>query len=410
MSNALSVSAVTAALRNLLDRALRDEPLGTTVTTRVPDKARDTVSGNQLNVFLYHATLDAAFRNMPVPGPVRDSGTGRPPLPLCLHYLLTAYGADDDDVVGHRVLGGAMSVMHDHTLLSPADIGATLGDEGPVDLQHQREGLRITYQPLSLEEMSKLWTTFQTQYRISAAYEVSVILIDSVLPSRPALPVLRRGPDDAGADVLGGLVPPLPTIESVSVPDPRGAAALGDTVVLAGHHLAGATRVRLAHALLSTPHELPVAAAGTERSVSVILPVADAGALPSGSYTVTLVVPGTDGGPERTSNSAVFALGPRITRITPPSPVPLTTAGAVTLTVTLTPDPRPAQQVRLLLGDHEFVSEPASPAPGRRDFVVRNLDPGAYLARLRIDGFDSRVVEVGSSPLRFDPAVGVVIT
>ena len=40
------------------------------------------------------------------------------------------------------------------------------------DLQDQVERVRITAQPLSLEEMSKLWMTFQTQYRISAAYEV----------------------------------------------------------------------------------------------------------------------------------------------------------------------------------------------------------------------------------------------
>jgi hypothetical protein len=39
--------------------------------------------------------------------------------------------------------------------------------------------VRVTLQPLSLEEMSRLWSTFQTQYRLSVAYEVSVVLIDS---------------------------------------------------------------------------------------------------------------------------------------------------------------------------------------------------------------------------------------
>jgi hypothetical protein len=418
MSNALSVFAVTATLRNLLDRALRDNPSGTSVTTRPPDKARDNVPGNQLNIFLYHVTLAAAFRNMPVPGPVRGD-TGAPPLPLCLHYLLTAYGENDDEgATSHRVLGTAMSTLHDHTLLTAEDMRAALGPGTTVDLQHQREGLRITHQPLSLEETSKLWTTFQTQYRVSAAYEVSVVLIDSARVTRPALPVLRRGTGDTGPDVRGDLVPRLPTVEAVTVPDPRGAAALGDTVVLTGHHLAGATDVRLAHPLLATPHELPVAPGGTDGSVSVVLPAAAAEALPTGAYTVQVVVPDTvDGQPvERTSNTAVLALGPLITRIAPPNPVTRDGAGAVTLTVTTTPDPRPGQRVVLLLGDHEIAPQPPPsplpdppPPPGTLEFVVQGLTAGTYVARVRVDGFDSRVVQLGSRPLRFDPAVEVVV-
>jgi hypothetical protein len=381
------------------------------VTTRPPDKARDTLSGNQLNVFLYHTTLDAAFRNMPVPGPVRDSGAGRPPLPLCLYYLLTAYGEDDDDTVGHRVLGGAMSALHDHPLLTAADIRSSLEVEADFDLQHQREGLRVTLQPLSLEEMSKLWTTFQTNYRISAAYEVSVVLIDSTLAARQALPVLQRGTDDTGADVRGDVVPRLPTVTAVRVPDPTGAAALGDTVVLAGHHLAGATTVRLTHPLLPAPRELNPEPGGTDDALSVVLPLTATATLPSGGYTVAVVVPDTIAGAPvvRTSNSVVLALAPRILTITP-NPAARDVSGAVTLTVTTTPDPRPEQRVRLLLGDVEFAPEPSPPAPGARVFVVRGLTPGTYRARLRVDGFDSRFVEKDSRPPRFDPKFEVVVT
>ncbi len=412
MSNALSVSAVTTTLRNLLERAIRESPPGTVVTTRPPDKARDTITGNQLNLFLYHTTVDAAFRNMPIPGAVRDGGSGRPPLPLCLYYLITAYGENDDDTVGHRVLGGAMSVLHDHPLLSTDDIRSSLDGVADFDLQNQREGLRITHQPLTLEEMSKLWTTFQTQYRISTAYEVSVVLIDSALATRSALPVLRQGPDDTGPEVQGDPISRLPSIEAVTVPDPSGAAALGDTVVLTGHHLTGATSVRLAHPLLPTPHDLPVVAGGTDRSVSVVLPVADAATLPSGAYTMEVVVPDTVAGAPvgRTSNRAVLALGPRITSIAPPNPVPRVAAGTITLTVTATPNLRPGQRVRLLLGDREFAPEPAAPSPDTRVFVAAGLDPGSYLARLRVDGFDSRVATPGSRPLRFDPSLEVVVT
>ncbi len=51
--------------------------------------------------------------------------------------------------------------------------------------------MRITLQPLSVEEISKLWTAFQTQFRTSVSYQVSVVLIESQRPAKTPLPVLR---------------------------------------------------------------------------------------------------------------------------------------------------------------------------------------------------------------------------
>jgi hypothetical protein len=64
-----------------------------------------------------------------------------------------------------------MPILHDHTMLGTEEIKDALIDK---DLYQQIEKVRIVPQPLSLEEMSKLWTIFQAPYRISAAYEVSV--------------------------------------------------------------------------------------------------------------------------------------------------------------------------------------------------------------------------------------------
>ena len=370
MSNALSVSAVTATLRNLLDTATRDSPGGTVVTSRPPDKARGTLAGNQLNLFLYHVTLDAAWRNMPVPGPVRSVADGLPALPLCLYYLITAYGENDEDAQGHKVLGRAMSALHDRPVLAGDEIRAALGAElVDHDLHLQREGLRITYQPLSLEEMSKLWTTFQTQYRVSAAYQVSVVLVDSERVARAVLPVLRQGPADTGPDVTGGLDLPFATLDSVAVPDPTGAAAPGDTIRLTGHRLAapagGTVAVRFTHPLLDPPHELPAAAGATDRALDVVLPgdAAGAAALPSGAYGVQVVL--RDGSGERTSDSRTLALGSKIIDIAPHGPLTPDANGAVRLTVTFTPHARPEQRVRLLVGDRELAPQPPPPPPAQ---------------------------------------------
>ena len=70
MSNALAIHAVTLALRQRLDRELNAEVPGTRVTTCPPDRARD-VTGNQVNLFLYH-TVPSRHGAMPRPVACRD--------------------------------------------------------------------------------------------------------------------------------------------------------------------------------------------------------------------------------------------------------------------------------------------------------------------------------------------------
>src|SRR4029450_10954135 len=177
MSNALAIAATTATLRGLLLRGLGIQD----VTVRSLDKARGTIAADQINLFLYQTLPDSGWRNMDRPPSLNPGNTGHPPLPLTLYYLITAYSDDEDDTASHRLLGQAMSVLHDHPLLRARETkNATSTTHGLADsTQHEQvERVRITLQPLTLEEMSKLWSPFQTQYRLSAAYQVSVILIE----------------------------------------------------------------------------------------------------------------------------------------------------------------------------------------------------------------------------------------
>ena len=93
------------------------------------------------------------------------------------------------------------------------------------DLAEQVELIKITPQPMSTEEASKLWTAFQTNYRPSAAYHVSVVLIEGAATRSP-LPVLTRGKPDpvpsreSGIISQPDLLPPFPTLQKVTPPDP----------------------------------------------------------------------------------------------------------------------------------------------------------------------------------------------
>jgi hypothetical protein len=171
MSDSLAIAAVTSALRQRLQRALDASLPGTRVTIRPPDKARDSQAGNQVNLFLFQTSPNASWRNVATE-PAAPGGLRQPPLALNLLYLLSAHGRDDDDPepYSHRLLGETMRVLHEQPVLDLAELG--LAPAGSV------ERVRVTLQPLSLEEMTKLWTIFQTPYRLSVVYEATVVLID----------------------------------------------------------------------------------------------------------------------------------------------------------------------------------------------------------------------------------------
>ena len=258
MSNALAIAAVTATLDAILGNGVHADPdLNDTALTTLPlDKARGTITTNQLNLFLYQVLPNAAWRNMDVPTLVKPGETAIPPLALNLHYLMTAFGRENDNSqpFDHHLLGRAMSILYDHALLGPDEIKLAFPGS---DLERQVERVRITLQPLSIEEISKLWTGFMTNYRLSVGYEVSVALIDSTQPTRTPLPVLTRGPQDKGPTSQGNLIPPFPTLDSVTPPNQQPSARLGDTITLTGFNLDGTNiGVVFNHALWTAPMEV----------------------------------------------------------------------------------------------------------------------------------------------------------
>lgn len=201
MSNALAVAAVTATLHNLLTRVR--EPLwpddnalsDAQVSLKPPDTARISEDHNQLNLFMYQVQQNGAFRNRDLPPRPPAIETGPPPLALNLFYLLTAYGRQGDELHAHRLLIGAMQLLHDNTLLTAPVIKAAAGmyeSLAEQDLDQQLERVHITPHSLSLEEMSRLWGMFQGKYRTSVAYQVSVVLVHSTLSRTAAKPVETR--------------------------------------------------------------------------------------------------------------------------------------------------------------------------------------------------------------------------
>lgn len=426
MSSSWAIAAVTATLRNLLqgkmpqlDPVLQD----LSVTTRTPDMARKTMTGTSLNVFLFGTAVNAAWRNQdPAPS---QGGPASPPLALNLHYLVTAYGRDDSDqdAVSHRVLGAAMGVLHDHSVLGADELAAALANSG---VGEQAERIRITPLPLGVDELSKLWTAFQTNMRVSAAYEVSVVLIDSQAPARAPLPVLARGANDEGVhSVLGA----APTLTRMLPPRSQAAARQGETVLVEGSSLSTVgTVLRFTSLWRPQPPTLPlpsvelapVAGPGPGQLVVALPELADDalawGNWVPGFYSVAAVT-AQSGLPPLVSGAVGLALSPTIT-LSPHAPATV----AVGDTVTLKCSPRigDGQNIVILCGEAsvapDSVDNPASGDPGFAStpttitFTAPNAGAGTHPVRLRVDGVDSIPVTFTGAVPAFDPAQQVIIT
>jgi hypothetical protein len=423
MSNELAIAAVTRTLRNLLNQIISADfsnvpvdgrPTAEISITTLPlDKVRiGSNSSNQVNLFLYHAAPNVAWRNMDMPRRVRPGESGHPPLALDLYYLITAYGQDDNELIGHLLLGMAMSILHDHPLLGRLEIESALAASG---LHQQFERIRINPQPISLDETSKLWTGFQTEYRLSAAYQVSVVLIDSNRPTRTPLPVLRRGSEDQGVFTAAT---PRPFLRAINLPYHKPGAELGDILTIEGDYLTGDLLLRLSNAHLPAPLNLTPLPGTNEIEMQAQLPDQTMDPqVPSqwaaGFYTLVAVVPQTDR-PSWITNALSFVLAPKVLSLSPAS-IPV---GALpdTLTLTCIPQIRRDQPVSLLLADREFapdsITTPADPtAVTTLTFTIGEILAGEYVARLRVEGADSiPIVFSDTASPQFDDTQKLTIT
>ncbi|MEM6353488.1 MAG: DUF4255 domain-containing protein [Cyanobacteria bacterium P01_D01_bin.14] len=430
MSNALAIAAVTITLRSLIDRNLPDDLAGATVTAKPLDKAissngSSTGSGNQINLFLYQTEFNSTWRNLPLPDQVRPLETGFAPLALNLHYLLTAYGEEDEDARSHRLLGQAMSTLHDHPILSADEIEAATATELPGSTLHEQiECVRIVPYTLSLDELSRLWATFQTQYRISAAYQASVVLIDSTRSTRTPLPVLSRGQNDTGFLAQADVTPPLPTLTSLVLPQRRPSLQLGQTVRIVGVHLDGSDlEVRFQHSRLDDPLVLTDVVSQSATEIEVSLPEPGEATDPAapqnqwlvGYYSIQVAVRPPDEAPDdaplRVTNQLPVALAPQIVTDTLPiSVVPNVVIGGVTITLQTIPSVSPDQRVALLVGDRELLAQPRTVRTNTLVFQASDIPAGDYFIRLRIDGVDSLLIQdYEARPPQFDPTQQVTL-
>jgi Pvc16 N-terminal domain len=440
MSNALAIASVTRVLQDLLNNGIVDNDVvhaigGNVIVSALPP---DRINGqpnaaptSQLNLFLHQVRPNLGWRNADLPTRSgRNELVNSPLLPLNLHYLLTAYGAEE--LHSEILLGYAMLLLHENAILGREAIRTAL-EAGAVDtsvlppafqaaaaseLADQVELIKITPENLSTDDMSKLWTALQTHYRPTVAYEVSVVLIESQRSKRTALPVLTRGrpgPDgrEPGVAVQPNLLPPYPTLETLTPEKSQPAIRMGETLTLAGHHLAGDqvfVRFTEPKTGLTLRHEAAGGATATLLKVTLPPPPPPPPVPPdpppdlfeapdnwrAGAYGVTVLVQKA-GEQDRVTNELPVILAPTI--VTAAAAI---ADGVTTFTIKCTPKVTDTQRVSLIVGEREISAEPiGTPPTDTLQFKSGGFGGGTFLLRLRVDGAESIFIDRSVSPPTF---------
>jgi hypothetical protein len=454
MSNALAIASVTAVLKDLLNNRLIDHnasaTLGNVTVTALPPDRINTQAQNQtsqVNLFLYQVTPNTGWRNVGLPS--RNHQGERitnAPLALNLHYLLTAYGALEFH--SEILLGYAMQLLHETPVLTrnairtalapPSMVTGGSGLPAPLralfnsELAEQVEQIKITPETLNTEEISRMWTAFQSHYRPSAAYQASVVLIESKQSTKSTLPVRARK-----IYAVPFIHPVIEEIKSQATPaDPivsNQPILPGYNLVLAGTDLKsdfvrvnaggiettpGANNVTPNQIILAIPPALKAGVQGVQ-----VLHLRNLGSPPALHRGVE-------------SNLAAFVLRPEIQAINVNNVQGAgTNPRSADITLTVNPPIGDEQRVALLLNEflplssppltspptvrkaeaYSFIApsritlSPPSGPPGSSTSItipVKGVKTGDYLVRIQVDGAESPL-DTDASGQYVDPQVTI---
>ncbi len=415
MSDYLAVGGVSAVLCSLLSTALGSGGpttiLGPTpgITATSPDLIPTGANEQpRLNLFMYYIGLNPALRNLGLPSSnAQGTRLSNPELALDLHYLVTAYGSTQFDP--EILLAWAMKVFHDTPVVPSQTIQAALDGLAQQHqpsteaslisgsrLAEQIEHLRITPEVLTTEEIYRLWTSFQTAYRPSTAFQVSVVVIKDTQAFTSNLPVQAR---TVTAQPLQA-----PVVTSVS---PVMIAA-GQVLTITGSNFLGSSPADTVVAFAAGAGE----PAGTVRAdavqgnlIRVTLPTTLAAGTRMVRVQRMISFPGSAVPHQGFSSGPVpFQLIPMIQ-----VPVPPAMPGSP-LTFTVSPDVGRAQRATLYIGDHAIpiderpVGGPASSATITFP-IPADIRSGTYPIRVEVDGAPSALTPSGSG--QFTPHVQV---
>ncbi|MDF2757671.1 MAG: hypothetical protein K0S99_303 [Thermomicrobiales bacterium] len=375
-----AVYDVTRALRHFLRSQLVPHSSSAVVTLLPPGDTLPDVSG--VNLFLYRVLESPFTKNEPWRGDSATPPSDRCVLALQLFYLVTPLGVrpvDDAFQLGdeaHSMLGAAMLALHENPILNDIHLPTFDADDVlPRNLLLSYEQIKVMLLPTPVEELSKIWAAINKPYRLSVAYEVSLVELTPTIP-----------PPAGGGIVL------TPHVDVFTLDPPRLSAltpASGALARLVGTDVR-ANRLVISGFGFSFPGQKPRVRVGgqtvtvrnvpapTDTALTVILPTSvEAG--PVVDVTVTLN--------RRTSTPLAFVITPWLVTTTPIRSA-LDPSRPEDLTLNLTGEGfAPGPMLARFSGQGTVVTSPATAAAGSTTQatapIPTTLTNGNYEVRLQ---------------------------
>jgi len=183
-----ALRATSKTLTHFLETRLQSDILlgaaftgGMVVSLNTPEEMTE-IPAEGLSVWLYRVIRDDVRLNDP-PQRIGPTQIRPAPLPMRLHYLMTPVtnAKSGNPQTEQLILGKVLQLFHSHPVLRGADL--------QEEFTGTETELKIRLEPMSLEEITRVWEGLEGSYQLSVSYEVSVVNIDSELEPESVTPV-----------------------------------------------------------------------------------------------------------------------------------------------------------------------------------------------------------------------------
>jgi hypothetical protein len=175
-----ALRATSRTLAQFLEARFQSDPAiqtffsgGTITSLNTPhEMTQKQVEG--LSVWLYRIMRDDQRLNDP-PRRLNATQVVPSPLPLRLHYLITPVTNESagNPETEQLILGKVLQLFYSHPVLRGTDLQAEFSG---TDVE-----LHVRLEPMSLEEITRVWEALEGSYQLSVSYEVSVV---NILPEQ----------------------------------------------------------------------------------------------------------------------------------------------------------------------------------------------------------------------------------
>lgn len=433
MDTVFRIASVTQVLKDLLNSHLIANNVQSVLTSEVKVSsispglvdASQANEAAQLNLFLYRISPNTGWSNNGYPyANSRGEIISNPPLALNLHYLMSAFS--ENELFAEILLGIGMRLFHEKPVVDRSVIRKSLSQlsgNQPSELEkklieselaEQLEQIKIVPEAINAEEVSKLWTAFQTRYRPCTAYLVTTVIIENDVPARKPLPVKEQK--------VFAVPLQRPVIEKIfskatEAPDTE---ALENQPILEGYFL-------LLKGKQLNSEELSIRIDGEEIESELLRSTGDSelqfqlpDILRPGPHTLQILHYGKKGTELENykiieSNLKTFLLSPKIEDKKPLNQIQVNNdLWNAECFIQVAPKPESGQKIFLLLNqidatNPQYYHFPATPPkegepPNEIKFAIAGIRTGLYAIRLQIDGVESPF-DFSNHTLLFAPAI-----